>query len=150
MNQRTEINQFLGANKIAIAGVSRNKNKFGSAVYRELLKKGINAVPMNPNMETAEGNQCFSGVSSLPKEVDALLCVVQPAETEKLVKEAHAAGITKIWMQQGSQSENALAWGRDNGMSIVSKACILMYADPVGSIHKFHRGIAKIFGGYHK
>lgn len=148
MNQKQQIDQFLGADKIALAGVSRNKNKFGSSVYRELLQKGINVVPMNPNMETAEGNPCFSDIAGLPKDVDAILCVVKPAETEKLVKQAHSAGINNIWMQQGSESEAAVTFCKENGMSVVSKACVLMYAGPVNSIHKFHRGLAKLFGRY--
>ncbi len=150
MNQKEQIDRFLGSKKIALAGVSRNKNKFGSSVYRELLEKGMDIVPVNPNMETVEGNPCYRNIETLPDGVDALLCVVKPGETEKLVEQAHNAGIKNIWMQQGSESEAALAFCRDNGLSVVSKACILMYSDPVKSIHRFHRGLAKLFGRYHK
>ena len=150
MNQKSRISQFLSADKIAVAGVSRNKNKFGSIVYRELLKKNINAVPVNPNMETAEGNPCFSDISVLPKDVDAVVCVVKPQETEEIVRQALAAGITKIWMQQGSESEDAVSFCLENNMSVVSNACIMMYAQPVTSIHKLHAGIAKLFGKYDK
>jgi bifunctional ADP-heptose synthase (sugar kinase/adenylyltransferase) len=33
------------------------------------------------------------------------------------------------------------------GLPVVSKKCILMYAPPVTSIHKFHRAIKSVFGG---
>ncbi len=37
-----------------------------------------------------------------------------------------------MWMQQGSQSDAALAFCGDNGIEAVSKRCILMFAEPVG------------------
>jgi hypothetical protein len=31
-------------------------------------------------------------------------------------------------------------------LDIISKQCILMWAEPVKSIHKFHRNLKKLFG----
>jgi predicted CoA-binding protein len=62
------------------------------------------------------------------------------------VKQAHEAGITRVWIQQMAQSPEALAYCEENDLSCVSGECILMYAEPVGSIHKFHRFFRKLFG----
>ena len=40
----------------------------------------------------------------------------------------------------------ALALCREKGLQPVSGKCIMMFADPVGSIHGVHRWFAKVFG----
>jgi len=55
-------------------------------------------------------------------------------------------GIKSVWFQQGSSSDEAIKFCEEKGMSVVSGECIFMFAEPVDSIHKFHRWIWKIFG----
>ena len=62
------------------------------------------------------------------------------------MREAAAAGIRRIWIQQGAESREALDFCAANGLPAVSKQCILMFAEPVGSFHAFHRWVAKVFG----
>jgi predicted CoA-binding protein len=45
---------------------------------------------------------------------------------------SHRAGITKVWMQQGSQSDAAIEYCQQNGIEVVSKRCIMMFAEPAG------------------
>ena len=150
MNKREKIDDILSSGKIAVAGVSRNKNKFGSVVFKELSKKGYSTFPINPKAVSVMGKDCYPDIRSLPEKVDALVVVVKPAGTEALVKEAHDAGISKIWMQQGSESPEAVKFCESGGMTCISGECIFMYLEPVGLIHKFHRGIWKLLGKYHK
>jgi len=51
---------------------------------------------------------------------------VPPEQTEVVVKEAADAGISRVWMQQGSESDAATAYCRSRGMTVVSGQCILM------------------------
>ncbi len=150
MSQREQIDQVIGSETIAVAGVSKNPNKFGSAVYRDLKSKGYKVVGLNPVMDSFEGDPCYKALADIPEKPSALICVVKPEVTEVLVREAHGLGIDKVWMQQGAESEEAVKFCRDNGMSVVSNACVMMYAEPVNSIHKFHRGLSKLFGKYQK
>ena len=64
--------------------------------------------------------------------------------------EANEAGIKKIWMQQGSESPKAIKFCKENGIELVEGECIMMFSEPVKSIHKFHRGLNKLFGKYPK
>jgi predicted CoA-binding protein len=75
-----------------------------------------------------------------------VITIVPPAATEEVVKQAHAAGIKRIWMQQGSESEAAIRYCRDNGMTVIDGECILMFAEPAAFYHRFHRWIWKILG----
>lgn len=63
---------------------------------------------------------------------------------------AVAAGIAHLWIQQGAESKEALAFCKKQNLSAVSDHCILMFADPVGSFHKVHRFFKGLFGGLPK
>ena len=75
-----------------------------------------------------------------------MLVFTAPAQSEKVVAEAAAQGIRRVWLQQGAQSEAALALCREKGLQAVSGKCIMMFAEPVGSVHGVHRWFAKVFG----
>lgn len=51
-------------------------------------------------------------------------------------------------MQQGSESKNAIDLCVKNGINVIAGECIMMYAEPVKSIHSFHRWINKLVGRY--
>lgn len=150
MEKRQQIDEFFAAPNFAVVGVSRNKNKFGTVIYREFKNRGLNVFPVNPAMETIAGDKCYPTLGGLPEKVEGVIVVVSPEKSEAVVKDAWEAGITKVWMQQGSQSDEALAFCREKGMTAIAKECVFMYCDPVQSIHRFHRGLAKLFGKYHK
>ena len=150
MNKREAIDAVLGAKVIAVAGVSRNPNKFGSAVFTGLAESGKNVVGFTPHMTSFQDRPCYPSLDALPGDVEALITVVKPDQTLLLVKAAAEKGIQNIWMQQGSESEEAVTFCLQNGLTLVSKACVMMYTDPVKSIHRFHRGLARLFGTYQK
>ena len=52
----------------------------------------------------------------------------------------------QLWLQQGSQSPEVLAVARELGVNPISGKCILMYAQPVTSFHKWHRVFVKLTG----
>jgi len=49
MATKKQIEEFLESKNLAIAGVSRDKKKFGYRVFEDLTSKGYNAYPINPN-----------------------------------------------------------------------------------------------------
>ena len=146
MNSKKLVEEFLMQKKIAVVGVSRKKTKFGNAIYKELKQKDYKVFPVNPNMQTFEGDICYPDLLSLPEKVDAVVINVPPVQTEKVVREAKEAGINKVWLQQGSQSEDAVKFCEENGIDCVSNECILMFAQPTAFIHRAHRWIWGVLG----
>lgn len=146
MNSKKIVEEFLAQKKIAVVGVSRKKTKFGNAIFREMKQKGYSVYPINPNMQTFEGDICYPDLLSLPEKVDAVVINVPPAQTEKVVKDANQAGINKVWLQQGSQSEDAVKYCEANGMDYVSNECILMFVQPSAFIHRAHKWVWNILG----
>lgn len=150
MTTLNEIQQFLAPQKMAIAGVSRNPKKFGGSVFRELKKKGFELYPVNQQADEIQGVKCYKSVSELPEDVKHLFIVTPKASTAGIAGEAISKGMDMIWIQQYSDTPEAVKAIQEAGIPLIHKKCILMFADPVKGPHNFHRFLAKIFGGYPK
>ncbi len=146
MTSKKIVEEFLTQKKIAVVGVSRKKTKFGNAIYKELKLKGYKVFPINPHINVYEKDTCYPDLLSLPEKVDGVVINVPPAQTEKVVREAKEAGINKVWLQQGSQSEAAIKYCEENGIDCVSNECILMFAQPSAFIHRAHKWVWSVLG----
>lgn len=110
-----------------------------------MLQEGYKVFPVHPDAAEIDGTPCFPSIADLPEPVDGLILCVPPARTEELVRDAVKHGIRNIWMQQGSDSPEAVNVCRDNGINEVHGECIMMFANPAG-FHKFHRWLWKVIG----
>ena len=146
MTSKAVVEEFLEKKDIAVVGVSRKGSKFGNLIYKELKKKGYNTFGVNPNLDTIDGDKCYNNLKELEGKVQSVVNVVSPSQTKNVVVEANSIGVKNIWMQQGSESPEAIEYCRENGINEVHKECILMFAEPVKSFHSFHRWIWKILG----
>jgi hypothetical protein len=146
MTSKAAVQDFISQRTLAVVGVSRNPQKFGNMVYKELKAKGYRVFPVNSKVDKIEGEPCYPSLSALPEKVGGAVIIVPPAETEKVVQDAKAAGISRVWMQQGAESPAAIQFCKDNGLNEVHGECIMMFAEPVGSFHKFHRWFWGLLG----
>jgi predicted CoA-binding protein len=145
MTTRSAVDGFLASRRLALAGASRGGKKFGNAVLKTLAAKGYDVAVVHPEAAEIDGVPCYRSLGDLPDGVEGLVLVVPPAQTATLVREAAAAGIPRIWMQQGSASRDAVAFCREHGIDVVHGECILMFAEPTG-IHRLHRWLWGLFG----
>lgn len=142
-----QIEDFLASEPIAIAGVSRNPKKFGYAAFKELKEKGMNVIPVNPSAEDILGSKVFPDVTSLPPEVGGIVVMTAKDKSASVIREAKAKGIRNIWLQQMSDSKEAVSELEGSELNFITGECILMFYKP-HSFHKFHRAIKKLFGRY--
>jgi predicted CoA-binding protein len=147
---KSAVMDFVSQRSLAVVGVSRGGKKFGNTAYRELKAKGYQLVPVHPQAETLEGDRCAKNLASLPAPVGGVLVIVPPEQAEQVVQEAASAGIKRVWLQQGAESQAAIRLAESKGMSVVAGECILMFAEPAGSAHRAHRWIEGLFGGLPK
>jgi uncharacterized protein len=150
MNTRQNIQDFIAQKAVAVVGMSRASRSFSVNAARELRSKGYRIYPVNPNATEIQGAQCYPSVGALPEKVGGALFVTPPAATERALREAVEAGVLHVWIQQGAESQEALAFCREKNLSAVSGHCILMFAEPVGSFHRVHRWFMNLFGGLPK
>jgi uncharacterized protein len=145
---RSSIESFFRAPAFAVVGVSANQKKFGNVVYRTMREKGCRVFPVHRSLKTVEGQSCYASVLDVPEDVKAVVTVVPPDVTRTVVQDCIRKGITTVWMQQGSQSDEAIADAEKAGLHVVHGECVLMFLEPVKSIHGIHRWIKKLFGSY--
>ena len=150
MTTLNDIQKFLEPQKMAVAGASRNPKKFGGAVFKELKEKGFDLYPVNPNTEEIQGVKCYANVSDLPENVKHLFIVTPKTETNAVVNAAVEKGMEMIWIQQKSDTPEAVKVVKDSGIPLIHNKCMFMFADPVKGPHAFHRFFVKLFGGYPK
>ena len=146
MTSRKIVKDFISQNNIAVVGVSRNKSKFGNYIYSELKKKDYRVFPVNPNLESADGDKCYPNLSSIPEKLDGVIINVSPPEAVNVIKEANTVGIRRVWLQQGSQSDEAVKFCEHNNIDCVSNECIIMFAEPVGFMHRAHKWLWNALG----
>jgi len=146
MTTQQAVNNFLNNKSIAVVGVSRDNKKFGYIAYKFLKEKDYRVFPVNPNVGTVDSDKCYPNLSSIKENIEGVLLVVPPQKAELAVSEAHDLGIKSVWFQQGSSSNEAIKFCEENNISVVSGECIMMFAEPVESFHKFHRWDWKLFG----
>jgi uncharacterized protein len=142
------IQDFVQSKKIAVVGVSRSPQKFGSAIYTELKARGFEVYGVNPEMQQIDGDPCYPDLAALQGKVDAVVVCVPPQKAAQVLRDAAAAGIQKVWLQQGAQSVETGKVARELGITPVEGKCILMYAGEVKSFHGFHKFITKMIGQY--
>lgn len=148
MNEAIE--RFFASQAYAVVGVSADRRKFGNAVFRMMKEREFQVYPVHPTLQTVEGSRCFASVADLPDTVKSIVTVVPPAVTEEVIRQSAAKGIAGVWMQPGSESREAVDIARKHAMTVVQHECVLMFLEPVTSIHALHRWIKKLVGRYPK
>ena len=137
-----------GVRSIAVVGVSGRRTKFGGSAFRELKKRGYEVFAVHPSMDMFEGVKCYRSLADLPVLPDCALVTIKPRAASPVVGQAVGRGIRTIWFQQGADFSEAAAQAERAGLKVVKGRCILMYAEPVGGLHRFHRFLSKLFGKY--
>lgn len=142
------IHDFLAAKNVAFVGVSRDKKKFTHQAWEKILKSNPDLIPVNPALTEVDGKICYPALTAIPGAVDAVISMVPKTQTLSVIEQAKQKNIKNVWIQQMSDTPEAIAFAKDSGMNVISGQCILMYTEPVDSMHKFYRWINKVFGKY--
>jgi predicted CoA-binding protein len=140
------IQDFINGKRIAVVGVSRDKEKFGNTAFAELAARGYQVFAVHPTAQEIANTPCYPNLAALRGQVDGALVIVSPQQAVPVLREAAAIGLKNVWLQQGAESPEAFALARDLGLNLVAKRCVLMYAPPVRSFHAWHRFFARLFG----
>lgn len=140
------VEEFIAQPVLAVVGVSRNGQKFGNLAYRELKQRGYKLYPIHPVAETIEGDKAYASLKRLPEAVGGALIVLPAEQTEKVVQEAAEAGIHKVWIQQGAESEAAIRFCEENGIAAVHGHCIMMFMKNAAWYHGIHRWVLGVTG----
>jgi predicted CoA-binding protein len=121
------ISEFLAGDTFAVVGASNDRWKYGNKVLRCYLQKGRKAIPVNPNATVVEGVAAVPDLASLPEPVHGASIITPPDVTERIVEEAARAGVTRLWMQPGAESDRAIERAEELGLSVIAGGpCVLV------------------------
>lgn len=148
-----KVNDFLAQKRIAVAGVSRkdSHHPVGNLVYRRLKSTGHDVFPVNPHMQTFEGDRCYPDLRSIPGGVDGVVIITRPETTERIVRDCSDAGVRRVWMHQSmatgsSISPAAVEYCRQHDIGVIAGACPMMFGPGVDFGHKCMRWMMSLTG----
>lgn len=122
-----KIREFLAGDVYAVVGASTDRSKYGNKVLRCYLQNGRRAIPVNPREKEVEGIAAVPDLASLPEPVHGASIITPPGITERIVEEAASAGVKRIWMQPGAESEEAVRRAEELGLSVIAGGpCLLV------------------------
>ncbi len=124
--KQEKLARFFTSDVYAVVGASANKDKFGYKVFHCYQAKGYQVIPVHPALAELDDIACVASVSDLPDTVTSISVITPPQVTEKVVREAAAKGIRNIWMQPGAQSDAAVSFCEEHGISVIADGTCLL------------------------
>jgi predicted CoA-binding protein len=116
------------ATRIAVVGASNDPSKYGNIIVNNLKHHGYVVFPVNPREATIAGLPAYRSLADVPKPVDIVDVVTPPAVTRSVMKDAAAAGISLVWLQDGSFDDAVLEVALAAPFKTVHHACIMVVA----------------------
>ena len=121
------IKEFLDKkNIIAVIGVSKDPKKYGNRVFFDLVESGYKVYAVHKDGGKIDEHVRYPNLKSLPEKPDVVNIVVLPNVTEKIVKECKELDIDKVWMQPGSESQEAIDYCNKNDIKVLYGVCIMV------------------------
>lgn len=149
---REIIKDFIGQKRLAIVGVSRNPKDFSRALFREFVKQGYDAIPVNDKAEEIEGRKCFTRVRDINPPVEEVLLMTPPEKSASVLRDATDSGIRRVWLYraagQGAVHPDAVALCREKGIDLIEGYCPLMFLPNAQFFHRVHGFFLKLVGAY--
>ncbi len=115
---------LLSTRRIAVVGASDRPTRPSHGVFRFLLDRGYEAVPVNPSLS----GRAVHGVPSVATldeaaPLDMVDIFRRSSEAGAVVDEAIRLGARSVWMQLGVIDEDAAARARAAGIAVVMNRC---------------------------
>lgn len=146
------IEDFLAQKRIALVGISRDPASDSAKLFEELLRRGYDIVPVNPNTAEVQGHRCFARVQDIQPPVEAALLMTTPEATETVARDCAEARIHQVWMYRGigtgAVSPDAVGFCHEQGIEVIAGECPYMFLPHTAAVHRLHGFIRKITALY--
>lgn len=137
---------FLSLKSIGIIGVSKNKSKFGNIIFKELKDKKYNIFQIHNSEKSLNSDFCYATLEDIPEKVEGIIINVKSEKVIPIIEKYREYGVDNFWIQKGSHSDETIKYCNEYNINSIQGKCVLMFAEPVTSIHKFHKIIWNWFG----
>jgi hypothetical protein len=153
----TLVQDFLAQEKIAVVGVSDQRETGCNLAYRKFKETGYTVSAVNPRLTSFEGDPCYPDLKSIPEKPDAVFILTNPKVTEEVVQQCVDLNIQRVWMHclmgtkpglaasMTSVSSQAVQMCRENGIEVIPGSCPNQFLKPdIG--HTIMRGMFRTIG----
>ncbi len=120
------IPDFINRRTWAVVGATNNPRKYGNKILRDLRRAGYRVYAVNKTEKEIDGQPAYATLADLPEKPEVVDMVVPPDQTERVVKQCKALGLTRVWMQPGAESQAAIQYCLDNGIQVIHDACAMV------------------------
>jgi predicted CoA-binding protein len=138
----TLVQDFLAQKKIAVVGVSDQRETGCNLTYRKLKEAGYEVSAVNPRLQSFEGDPCYPDLQSIPTKPEAVFILTNPNVTEEIVQQCVDLGVKRVWMHclmgvkpglaanMTSVSPEAVRLCQDNGITVIPGSCPNQFLKP--------------------
>jgi predicted CoA-binding protein len=111
---------------IAMVGESNDHYYSSYQVAQYLKQMGYTVYPVNPNIESVEGDRSYASLSEVPEPIDIVDVFRDPMHLDGIVDEAIAAGARTLWAQLGvvTSNQEPERKAKNAGLKVVSNRCM--------------------------
>lgn len=120
------IQEFINQRVWAVVGASLNPEKYGHKIFRNLRAAGYIVYGVNAGGGEIDGQRLYPSLADLPEKPAVVDVVVPPKVAEEIVRQCAELGLGRVWMQPGSESEEAIHLCQEKGIRVVHDACAMI------------------------
>lgn len=110
---------------VAIIGASNDRSKFGNKAVRAFQQQGYTVYPVNPKDSEVEGIPAYKSIRNVPVRPQMISVYVPPPVLLKLLPDIAAKGCDELWLNPGTESDEALAEAKKLRLNVV-QACSIV------------------------
>ncbi|HUE70168.1 MAG TPA: CoA-binding protein [Pirellulaceae bacterium] len=111
---------------VAILGASADRSKFGNKSIRAHQQQGFTVFPVNPKGGEIEGLTVYKSLAEVPAgNLDRISVYLPPQILLQVLPEIAARGADEVWLNPGSDSDQAVDAARNLGLNVI-QACSIV------------------------
>lgn len=112
---------------VAVVGISDKPDRDSYKVARYLKQAGYEILPVNPVLESWDGQKAYKSLGEIPgdKRVDVVDVFRKPEAALPVVEEALKIHPKTVWLQEGVVNEEAANLAKSNGILVVMDKCMM-------------------------
>lgn len=94
----SRLDAILSPSSVAVIGASRDPDKVGHAIFRNLMEGGFQGViyPVNPRTRAVRGVRAYASISEIPDPVDLAVVIVPASQAADVLDECGRKGVRGV------------------------------------------------------
>lgn len=119
------LRQVLAAARvIAVVGHSDKPSRTSYQIAQFLRQVGYTVYPVNPALQTIEGQPCYASLQDVPEPIDIVNVFRRSEFLPDVMQAAIAVQAKTVWAQLGVAHEAAAQAALEAGLNVIQDACI--------------------------